>query len=291
MSEVTGGAPAPGTEVASPAAGQAALDPNATAAPGSQTPTGEQPEKPAQERTFTQKELDAIVQREKATERRRAARIAAAEAETKILREQAERTRNGGSEREERRGATEDQEPNPKDFNDYASYDRAIARWEARQVVRQEQERIEQGRKVERERETQREHFERDRAALMKGAKEFSDFEDVVFDDEAPITKAMVRAALETDIPSKVAYYLARPENRDEAITIAELPPTRQAAKVHELADRLAKAPKPNANPAPIKPSGGDAATASVDPDKLPMDQWLKWRNSQPDLKRKSRRT
>lgn len=285
--EALPGAAAPTEDVTKTPAADAAPGPEATAATNTEKP--DEPEKTSPERTFTQKELDAIVQREKATERRRAERVARAEAEAKILREQNESLRNGEREREDRRGAGEDRAPDPKDFKDYDSYNRAVVRFEARQEIRQEAERREKAEKAQREQSTDREQFERDRAVLMKGAKEFRDFEEVVFDEEAPITRAMMRAALESDIPSKVAYYLAHPDHREEAMEIAELSPTRAAAKVHELAVRLTKAPKPNPLPDPIKPTG-DTASASVDPDRLPMDQWLKWRNAQPDLKRRARR-
>jgi hypothetical protein len=273
--------------VANPTAGQAAPGTDATAAPNTETPQGEQPDKPSQpEKTFTQKELDAIVTREKAKAQRQTARIAAAEAEARVLREQAQ-ARNGGGEREERRGgaASEDSEPDPKDFRDYDSWNREMVKFTVRQETKQAQQRE----AAERRQREAREDFEHDRTRLMKDAKEFDDFEDVVFSEEAPITKAMMRAALESDIPSKLAYYLALPENRDEAMKIAELTPTRQAARVHELAAKLATPPKPNANPPPIKASGGESKV-STNPDDLPMDQWLKWRRSQPDLNRKARR-
>lgn len=281
-------------EVVNPTAGQAAPDSAATAAPNTETPNaGDQPEKPSQpEKTFTQKELNEIVAREKARAQRQTARVARAEAEAAILREQAERNRGGDRDRDERReaAASDDKEPDPKDFKDYDSWNRAMTRFEARQEIRQEMQRRESDSRAQREKREASESANEARSRLMKGAKEFEDFEDVVFAEDAPISRAMLAAIIEADAPAKVAYYLCKPENRDEAMKIADLSPTRQAAEVHKLEAKLATAPKPNALPPPIRASGGESKV-STNPDDLPMDQWLKWRRSQPDLTRKPRRT
>ena len=269
-------------------AATAAPGSEATAAPNAESseakPEGDKQPDAKPERTFTQKELDEIVRKRAAQAERQARRAAQAEHDA-YLRGRAE----AGGEREPQRASAandkEDQEPNEKDFPDYESYLRAVTRYEIRQEGKQaEQQRARQ----ERERGAI-EQAKADHATLMKGANEFADFEDVVFADEAPITKPMMVAILESDMPSKVAYYLASPENRDEALKIAELPSTRQAARVHALAEKLAAAPKPNPLPAPIKPNGGDSKV-EIDPDKLPYDKWLAWRREQPDLNRPKRR-
>lgn len=258
MTEVPAGTAAPEAP-ATPAPGaQPVTAPDAPTVQENATPSGD--ESVQTPKTYTDEQVRKITSDRLAKERRRLERTVRAEVERDYLRQQIE----SGRSREEpsRRGeaAAEEREPDPKDFKDYASYDRAIARWEARQEIRETLKREEESRKSRDADQQSQAQIARDRAVLMKGAKEFRDFEEVVFNEEAPVTLPMMRAVLESDIPSKLAYYLASPENFEEAMKIAELPSTRQAAKVHELATKLA-APQTTKAPPPIVPNAGNAAT------------------------------
>jgi hypothetical protein len=68
----------------------------------------------------------------------------------------------------------------------------------------------------------------------------------------------------------------------DEAVQLASMPAHMRIAHVARLEARLsAPKPKPVTNaPAPVPTVGGGAA-ASKDPERMSVDDWMAWRNSQ----------
>jgi hypothetical protein len=116
-----------------------------------------------------------------------------------------------------------------------------------------------------------------------KGVAEFPDFQQSVqaFQNLGGMPPAFVEAALETGAAEKVIHALGK--NLDEASRILALPPAKMAVALTRFADKLVAPPKPSAAPPPPKNplSGTSNASPESDPDKLPMDQWMAWREKQ----------
>lgn len=210
-------------------------------------------------------------------------RAVAAETESRMLREQMAKQTQQAPQRE----VQADDSPKREQFNTYEEYIRADAKWnaqqEARTTVRQE---LEDSRKEESQR-SQKE-------AQAKVAKEWEgsvdaardaidDFDDVCGDSEAPVTDAMRAAILESgDKGPFIAYHLAK--NPAEAERIAKLSPTRQAAEIVKLEEKVTKPAKtPSKAPPPISPLGtkGDAdgnldTTNPKAAEKLSTAEWIR---------------
>ena len=102
--------------------------PESAAQPTETTAESEQETKPeSKEKTFTQEELDSIVQKRLAKESRRIAKLAEVEAENRMLKQQMEQAR---PRQEEPSG-----KPVPSQFQDYESYIEAVAEWKADQKL------------------------------------------------------------------------------------------------------------------------------------------------------------
>lgn len=235
------------------------------AEPTAEPQAEKQPDKP--ERTFTQKELDEIVQKRLAKESRRTERLARAEAELAILKQQ-----------QQPKPAEQSGEPQPNQFQDYESYIRAFAAWEIKKAKSEFQQESEK----ERSERQQKDRAQSLKEKLAPGTKKYDDFEDVVLNDSLPLQEPMVAAALDSDIGHEILYYLGN--NLDEASRIAEMNPARQFRAILEIEAKLKAPPKPSNAPAPINPNSGNAAVEK-DPSKMSDEEWLAWREK--NLKRR----
>lgn len=217
---------------------------------GSETPPGDKPPAPP-ERTFSQKDLDRIV----AKERRRFEREALERATDRVRAEFAEKQLR------EARGtpATPKPEgrPQAKDYeNDPEAYLEALADYKLAEREKAREEKAQAAAKERDERD-----FNSSRVkAIMKGSEKFDDFKERVFTDDYDLTDAMIASVSETKAPADVVYYLA--QHPDEASRIAALPTTLQAHEIHVLASKVAAPPATTKAPAPITPQTG---TASVE--------------------------
>lgn len=219
--------------------------------------TVEQTEKPSEEtkadKTFTQAELDEIVQK----------RI------TKLERKM-ERQRLENESRS--KAVSEDPAPQPSEkpvsdnFATYDDYLEALADFKAEQKIIQIEEQrkqaeIDNQRKSEEQRQTERRH-----ALLEDGESKYDDFEEVVSASKLQIAEPAYLAILESDISSDLVYHLAK--DTAEADRISKLSPYAQAKEIGKLEDKLsAKKPiiKSNAPP-PINPvNGSKDFTKSLD--------------------------
>ena len=201
-----------------------APEPEATAAPEPEVVAQEaqQPEeKPA--KTFTQEELDAMVGKRLARERRK-------------------------WEREQALKAPEPQAQTPAALPDRDSdpdaYAEALAARKAEELLAQ--------REAERQqRELLLAYKEREEAAFEK----YDDFEQVVYNRALPITTVMAETIQASDIGPDVAYYLG--SNPKEAERISRLSPYLQAKEIGKIEVKLTDNPpvKRTTNaPPPIKP-------------------------------------
>lgn len=267
MAEVTPGAVAP--EVPVVPAADAAPAPDATAAPVVETPEGEKPA----ERTFTQKEMDEVVQKRLAKESRRFERIARAEAERDFLKRQLEDAQRP-REQPQSQG-----KPQAKDFQDYDSYMEALTDWKVDQKLSQQRE--QSANETEKQRE-ERDFTERARdvqeKVVTKGREKYADFDDVALAEDLPITPAMAEAIRRLPTGAEVWYHLG--QNPKEASRIARLPVVEQVWEVKNLESKLSAPPATTKAPAPIVP-GGTKTTVDKDWSELSDKEFAEKRRRQ----------
>jgi hypothetical protein len=263
------------TEVVTPAATPAApvAQPETTAVPGAEA----KPEVP--ERTFSQKELDDIVEKRLAKERRKREEL---KTRLKVTEELALRAKPPEPERKPAR----DDEPKRDQFDTYEAFIEARAEWRADKKVEERfnKEREEQKNRTAKEQDQKRvEAFQKRTREL---AKSLEDFDEVMAaataDPESAVARLLADPIDECDNPAAVLYHLAK--NADEAERIASLPAGKQAREIWALDTRLKSAPepkKPSKAPEPINPVGGKTAQGDAEPDASDTKAWIAWRNRQ----------
>lgn len=110
--------------------------------------------------------------------------------------------------------------------------------------------------------------------------KEVSDYEDFYADlaSNGPAAAKLLEAVVELDEAPKVLAHLAN--NREELYSVMELSGTRQAVALAKIAARMeVQPPKVSTAPKPVKPVGTKAGPSGLD-DSLPLDEWMRRRNS-----------
>jgi signal recognition particle GTPase len=273
MSEVTAGTPAPEQPLAAP-------QPEVTATPGVET----KPEEQQPPKTFTQQELDDILEKRLAKERRKREEL---KRRLEVTEELALRSRP----KEEPAKPAVDGEPKRDDFESYEAYIEARADWRAdRRWEEKEAKKRDEEAKTRTQAEQQKlEQSFREKA--RSAAKELEDFEDVMEGSDAPMTQQMAEAILTSDLGPKLAYHLAK--NPEEAKRIAALPAARQAAEIGKLEGSLEAEskpkpkPEPSKAPEPIEPVGARSASSERPSDKDDIDTWHKKRLAELEARRK----
>ena len=200
-----------------------APEPEATAAPETveATPEEQQPAK-----AFSQEELDAIVSKRLARERR------------SWDREQAQRL----AEQQARQPVAPP--PAPDDFESAQQYAEALAERKAQELLAQREAAAQQAALLESYKD--REEEARDR---------YEDFEQVAYNPNLPVTDVMAQAIQASDIGPEVIYYLG--SNPKEASRISRLPPVLQAKEIGKIEVNLTTNPpvkKTSTAPAPLAP-------------------------------------
>lgn len=244
--------------------------------------TSAQPEKiVGAEGTETKAETEETPQkresrRARQLNRERERRIAA-ETEAKLIRERLERYERQG----QRTEAVADDEPKRDQFSSYEDYIEARATWRAEKSASEAARKVLEESRKSSEMERGKESIERaakDWTAKMEKARDvLDDFDEVCAESEAPVTKTMSEAIFESDQGALIAYYLAK--NPTESERISKLSPSKQAAAIVALEEKVAKpAKKPSKAPDPINPVG-TKVEVSKDPAKMSQAEYNAWRN------------
>lgn len=233
------------------------------------------------ERTFNQKELDEIVEKRLAKERRKREDI------ERRLRVTEELVLKGKDQQPaQRQEQSESGEPTRDKYATYEEFIEARAEWRADQRVEKRfKEREEKDRQLSAQEQTKKAGDEF-RKRLQESAKDIEDFDETVSGLRADDPAANIWSpALEAcEKPGVMLHHLIK--NPSEAERIAALSPGLQAREMLKLEQKLtvpAKEVKPSNAPDPIKPVGGNKASVGdemPDPAKKP-EEWLKWRNRQ----------
>lgn len=148
-------------------------------------------------------------------------------------------------------------EPQLKDFQDYESYTRAIARYEAKQ---EREQLINELRQEDQQRQQRQVQEQRDKALapqVQKAIEKYDDYAEVVSSFLMP--PAMDDAVAESPHAAEIGYYLG--QNHAEVDRIARLSPTQQVREIAKLEARFEAPPKKTTNaPDPVKPVGSGAS-------------------------------
>jgi len=150
-------------------------------------------------------------------------------------------------------------------------YVRNLTKAEAKTVLEQERHEI--------ERQARTQTF-RQREAEFAASVE--DYAEKVYDPSLPLTATVVELIAESDIGPKVAYHLA--ENPDIARSLASMTSTQAAREFGKLEFKLSNVPaKKPVSTAPPPPPKIVASEPEVekDPEKMSVDEWVKWREKQ----------
>jgi hypothetical protein len=246
------------------------------------SPTDEKsPESKPVEKTFTQSELDDILQKRLAKEHRKLERQARLEVENEYLRKQQAQPQQQVAQSVQDAGSGE---PRPENFQTYEEYIEAVTDWKVeakldaklRSLQEQSQERKQQS--------AQAQHEASIAENLSKAAEKYEDFHEVISNPNLQVTIAMRDAIGDSEIGGEIAYYLGT--HADESAAIAKMSPVQQIKAIDRLEAKLKEpAPAPEIKPVsqapkPIEPVRG-VKTGSVKLETADMDTYLKERRAQ----------
>ena len=190
--------------------------------------------------------------------------------------------------------------PKVSEFQNYADYETALEKYEVERDAYHEANvsyQVKQARAQVKE-ESQREASAQDTAnswaeKVNEAREQHPDFMEVAFQDDVPMSQAMMEAIVTSELGAEVAYELGK--NPDEAERISKLSPVAAVREIGKIEARIAgktpaaeaveppaaisKAPKP---PSPVRRATG----SSTEPED--GDDWKTWvRKREAQLQRK----
>lgn len=238
-----------------------AATPENVAAPATDTEAAQDVETQAEKKTFTQDELNEIIQKEKAK--------AEAKAERRALKAYRETLEKFAPLQQQQKAETQPADtgrPTQAQFDNVDDYVEAMAEWKLGQRDQQakQQQQAQQAQTLA----AKTENF-------YSEAQKIPGFDREAF-DELPLTRHIAEALVESDAPAKLMAHMAA--NPEEVARIASLSPARQAAEIGKLETKLASAPKVSNAPAPIKPIGTRGSATNSDPSKMSMEEYAEYR-------------
>jgi hypothetical protein len=221
-----------------------------------------QPEEKAVDKTFTQAELDDIVQKRIAKlERKLDKQRIESETRARVLAEVNQPIETSPS------------KPIPDNFTTTEDYLEALAEYKADQKfaeLTQKQKDAERETKYKSEVERQN---ERKNDMIRTGEGKYDDFEEVVANNKVEISEPAYLAILETENGADIVYHLAK--NPAEADRIAALSPYAQAKEIGKLEDKLSSKPNKISNaPTPISPAKGASSIVKSIED-MSIDEYM----------------
>ena len=223
------------------------------------TPDGTAPEGQVDDKqdepakTFTQAEVDALVQKRLQKEERKIAR------------------RFEEQQREQQQLKTLEKAPDRDSFrNDDDYYQAQIEHLAEKKAIEKLAER-----------ESRRKHEEQTEAFLTKAEKateRYPDFQMVVGNPSLKINEGMAEYISDSELGADVAYFLGT--NPMKAAQIAQLSPIKAARELSLIEAELAAKPKPRISktPEPINPVGGkgQASTSAMPSDNDDIQTWMR---------------
>lgn len=174
----------------------------------------------------------------------------------------------------------EPQAPTVDQFDDYDQYVGAVARYNAQMAMRDEQARLQE---QQAEQQKQQQMAQIAQAYQQKESEvraKHEDYDEVVRNPSLPINSVMAQVIQRSEAGPEIAYYLGN--NPAVADQISRLSPLDAVKQLAVIETNLSKKPEAAPPRKPVDPVStvGAGEPAKVDPEKLTMDQWLEWRNS-----------
>ncbi|MFZ3044041.1 MAG: hypothetical protein WA058_02960, partial [Minisyncoccia bacterium] len=171
-------------------------------------------------------------------------------------------------------------EPTIDKFENFDEYVAAKAAYIAKQQIESTLSAREQRQQAEQQAAEQSKIADSWGKKVAQATAELPDFEEVMASSDLPMTGVMRQAIMESDVGTKLAYYLAT--HPEEAISIASMTGTGTIRALGRIEERLSTqkaAPATTNAPAPITPVG-TRATVKKDPGKMSDAEYAKWRKS-----------
>jgi signal recognition particle GTPase len=256
MSETETGSVAPEViEAATPEVEQVKTTPTEIS---TETETGEEKQAPVEEKTFTQKELDEILQK----------RLAKSEARAERRAKEAYREALEAVTRTQPVQAKESNEPTRDQFASDADWIDAKVEYKLQQR--------EAAAKQETQKQAQQTLTSKTEA-LYAQAEKIAGFDRESF-DELPLTRQLAAALIDSDVaPQLMAYMSSNPE---EVERISKLSDARQAVELGKLEVKLHASPKTSKAAPPIEPVGAKGKQ-SPNPSEMSMAEYKAYRQKQ----------
>jgi hypothetical protein len=193
---------------------------------------------------------------------------------------------------ESRAAGDHDPKPTEEHFETWEDYTEALTRWAVRQEAKSEKQREIQADAEEAANERLRENFEAHNKRVNAARQQYEDWDQVAesLEGGGAIPQSVGLALVELENGPAVMYHLAK--NPGLLTKLNEMSEVRAVAEVGRIAASLSSAetavegkssPEPwpvSAAPAPIKPVGGSATKTATDPSKMPLADYIKWRNA-----------
>lgn len=276
--------PFPPAKPASPADDQKGREPadaSSDVEQAAEPATGADDQKP--EANAEAAEKQRLSRRQRKYERERDARVRA-ETERDLLRAQL-------SEAKQQPAVDADPEPKREGFEDYETFLRASAKWEARQEFKSQvkakgpEQSQQQPSPQQPDTQTQKfvQDWERAEKELQKTAPDYVEVVTEYLEDSrlSPHARDAIREA-GPEIGPKILYHLA--SNAEDAARIEKLSPARQAAELVKLEEKFTKpaARRESAAPPPVgQTRQGSSSNSSGYRDNMTTAEYREWRKGQ----------
>jgi len=187
-------------------------------------------------------------------------------------------------------GDPADPKPSEEQFETREDFTEELIRWTVRQEAKAQKQRELQAEVEEAENQRLRETFDAHNQRLNAAKQQYEDWEQVAqsLEDGGAIPQSVGLAMIELENGPAVMYHLAK--NPELLTRLNEMSEVRAVAEIGRIAASLSGEnaaageaslePWPvSAAPAPIKPVGGSATQTATDPGRMPLADYIKWRN------------
>lgn len=189
---------------------------------------------------------------------------------------------------QEQQFSPQSQFPQLADYDyDEQKYAQAVQNWNRGQLTayQQQQENLSKQQQAEAMKQREAAYIAQ---KVQEGVAKYPDFQQKVFDPSLPpligVNRDAYQAVIESDSAVDIAYYLAN--NPQEVYAFASMSPVQAIKKVAQIEAQLASKPiKSHSLPKPPSKVSGNSESVK-DPEKMSVDDWLKWRNNQIQSKR-----
>ena len=232
---------------------------------------------PVEEKTFTQKDIDAIIANRYGREKVKQDKI---ERELRAERDQRIRLEErvaalDARKPQQQQQALDNDEPKIEDYDNFVTFNKDLAKWQ----YKQEREAEKLAEKQEREATERKKTVDSWSKRLETSTAEMPDLHDVLATSGVPVTSIMQQAIMESENGPKLAYHLAT--NPADAERIAGMTPIGAVRALTLIEEGLKKPVAVSKATPPITPVGSKATSIKSLLDVKDYDEFSKRRAAQ----------